>query len=146
MLGMPFSPPNPDPIVMNIQTGEVSRAQPHIGRLTRLGIAAAERGKGLELLKEISALIFGGTRDWHLGNHLDEAVVRSGLDLAELDRDIETNAARDEASIAGNEAAQQYAGHWGVPLMAFEGEPFFGQDRLEALKWRMAQKGLRRRG
>jgi hypothetical protein len=29
--------------------------------------------------------------------------------------------------------------------MAFENEPFFGQDRFEALKWRMAQKGLTRR-
>jgi hypothetical protein len=29
--------------------------------------------------------------------------------------------------------------------MAFEDEPFFGQDRFEALKWRMAQNGLQRR-
>jgi 2-hydroxychromene-2-carboxylate isomerase len=29
--------------------------------------------------------------------------------------------------------------------MVFEGEPFFGQDRFETLKWRMAQKGLKRR-
>jgi len=28
--------------------------------------------------------------------------------------------------------------------MAFENEPFFGQDRLEALKWRLMQKGLQR--
>jgi hypothetical protein len=27
----------------------------------------------------------------------------------------------------------------------FEDEPFFGQDRFETLKWRMAQKGLKRR-
>jgi hypothetical protein len=40
---------------------------------------------------------------------------------------------------------QQSAGHWGVPLMVFEGEPFFGQDRFETLKWRMVQKGLKRR-
>lgn len=145
MLGMPYSPPNPDPIVMNLQTGEVSKAQPHISRLTRLGVAAAERGKGLQLLKEVSAIIFGGTRDWHLGGHLAEAVARSGLDLAELDRDIETNADRYEATILESEAAQKRAGHWGVPLMAFEDEPFFGQDRFETLKWRMAQKGLKRR-
>jgi 2-hydroxychromene-2-carboxylate isomerase len=49
MLGMPFSMPNPDPIVMNLQTGEVPKTQPHIGRLTRLGVAAADRGKGLQL-------------------------------------------------------------------------------------------------
>jgi 2-hydroxychromene-2-carboxylate isomerase len=32
-----------------------------------------------------------------------------------------------------------------VPLMVFNGEPFFGQDRFETLKWRMAQNGVRRR-
>ena len=145
MLGMPYSPPNPDPIVMNLQTGEVPKAQPYISRLTRLGVAAAERGKGLDLLKEVSAIIFGGTRDWHLGDHLAEAVARSGLDLAELDRDIETNADRYEAIIVESETAQKNAGHWGVPLLVFENEPFFGQDRFEALKWRMAQKDLKRR-
>jgi 2-hydroxychromene-2-carboxylate isomerase len=145
MLGMPYSPPNPDPIVMNLQTGEVSATQPYISRLTRLGVAAVERGKGLELLREVSRTIFGGTRDWHLGDHLVEAVARSGLDLAELDRDIEMNTASYEAIIAENQAAQKRAGHWGVPLMVFENEPFFGQDRFEALKWRMVQKGLKRR-
>jgi 2-hydroxychromene-2-carboxylate isomerase len=145
MLDLPYSPPNPDPVVMNLQTGEVPKAQPYIRRLTRLGVVAAERGKGLEFLKAVSAIIFGGTRDWHLGDHLMHAVARAGLDLADLDRDIETNGDRYEAIIAENEVAQKRAGHWGVPLMAFENEPFFGQDRFEALKWRMAQKGLTRR-
>jgi 2-hydroxychromene-2-carboxylate isomerase len=145
MLDLPYSPPNPDPVVMNLQTGEVPKAQPYIRRLTRLGVVAAERGKGLEFLKAVSATIFGGTRDWHLGDHLMHAVARAGFDLADLDRDIETNGDRCEAIIAENEVAQKCAGHWGVPLMAFENEPFFGQDRFEALKWRMAQKGLTRR-
>ncbi len=129
---------------MDLTSGEVAKEQPYIARLTRLGVAAAERGNGLELLKEVSAVIFGGTRDWHLGDHLARAVARSGLDLAQLDRAIETDADRCEATIADNEAAQN-AGHWGVPLMVFEGEPFFGQDRFETLKWRMTQKGLKRR-
>ena len=73
---------------MDLASGLVSKEQPYIGRLTRLGVAAVERGKGLQLLKEVSALIFGGTRDWHLGDHLAGAVARSGLDLAELDRAI----------------------------------------------------------
>jgi 2-hydroxychromene-2-carboxylate isomerase len=145
LLGMLFSPPHPDPIAMNPRTGEVSKAQPYIGRLTRLGVAAAERGKGLAFLREISGVIFGGTSDWHLGDHLARATERAALDLAELDRDVETNAERYEAIIAESEAAQKRAGHWGVPLMVFEDEPFFGQDRFEALKWRMAQKGLKRR-
>jgi 2-hydroxychromene-2-carboxylate isomerase len=37
------------------------------------------------------------------------------------------------------------AGHWGVPTMVFEGEPFFGQDRFDMLVWRMQQRGLERR-
>jgi 2-hydroxychromene-2-carboxylate isomerase len=113
MLGLPYSPPDPDPVVMNLKSGEVSKQQPYIGRLTRLGVAAAERGKGLHLLKEVSAVIFGGTRDWHLGDHLAGAVARSGLDLAELDKDIAANAERYETTIAGNEAAHKGAGHWG---------------------------------
>jgi 2-hydroxychromene-2-carboxylate isomerase len=145
MLGLPYAPPNPDPIVMDLKSGEVSKEQPYIGRLTRLGAAAAERGKGLQLLKEVSALIFGGTHDWHLGDHLARAVARSGLDLAELDHTIAAKADRYEATIAANEAAQKSAGHWGVPLMVFYGEPFFGQDRFETFKWRMAQNGVQRR-
>src|SRR5262249_5889098 len=125
MLGLPYAPPNPDPIAMNVRTGEVSKAQPYISRLTTLGVAAAERGKGLMLLKEVSAIIFGGVRDWHLGDHLARAVERAGLDLETLDRDIEASAPRYQAAIADNEAAQKRAGHWGVPLMVFENEPFF---------------------
>jgi hypothetical protein len=29
--------------------------------------------------------------------------------------------------------------------MVFEDEPFFGQDRIELLRWRLAQRGLRER-
>jgi 2-hydroxychromene-2-carboxylate isomerase len=32
-----------------------------------------------------------------------------------------------------------------VPTLVFEGEPFFGQDRIEMAKWRMEQKGLTKR-
>ena len=34
------------------------------------------------------------------------------------------------------------AGHWGVPTMVFRGEPFFGQDRVDTLRWRLDQCGL----
>ena len=48
-----------------------------------------------------------------------------------------------EANIAANQVAHEAAGHWGVPTMAFRGEPFFGQDRLDVLLWRLKQNGLR---
>ena len=146
MEGMPYAWPFPDPIVMDLQSGEVPKEQPYIGRLTRAGVLAAERGKGLPFIQEVSSVIFGGTRNWHEGDHLRQAAARAGLDMDELDDTAEREKDRLEKIVAENEAAQKAAGHWGVPLMAFEGEPFFGQDRLDHLQWRMAQKGLKKRG
>ena len=47
--------------------------------------------------------------------------------------------------IQENEAAHVAAGHWGVPTAVFEDEPFFGQDRLDVLLWRLQSKGLQPR-
>ena len=69
----------------------------------------------------------------------------AGMDLAEMDAAITADEARLERAIADNEAAQKAAGHWGVPLMVFQGEPFFGQDRIDLLLWRMRQHGLEAR-
>lgn len=145
MLGLPFVWPSPDPIVMNTSTGEVANEQPYIDRLTRLGAAAAAFGKGLPFLAAVSAVIFGGVRDWHFGGHLAGAAQRAGLELAKLDSEIERDPDRYEAVIAENESAQKRAGHWGVPLMVFKDEPFFGQDRFDLLRWRMQRNGLTRR-
>lgn len=145
MLGLPYAWPSPDPVKMDMKSGEVPKEQPYIFRLVRLGAAAAEKGRGLPFLLEISTLIFGGTRNWHEGDHIKDATARAGLDLAELDRLIETNPYHYEEIIVANETAQKAAGHWGVPLMVFEGEPFFGQDRIDHLVWRMEKKGLKKR-
>ena len=145
MEGLPYAWPSPDPIVMDMKSGEVPKDQPYIHRLTRAGVLAAERGRGLPFLQEVSTLIFGGTKNWHEGNHLRGAAARAGLDMDELDAAAEKEADRLEAVIAANEAAQKAAGHWGVPLMVFEGEPFFGQDRIDHLTWRMKQAGLKKR-
>ena len=145
MEGLPYAWPSPDPIVMDMKSGEVPKDQPYIHRLTRAGVLAAERGRGLPFLQEVSTLIFGGTKNWHEGNHLRGAAARAGLDMDELDAAAEKEKDRLEAVIAANEAAQKAAGHWGVPLMVFEGEPFFGQDRIDHLTWRMKQAGLKKR-
>ena len=145
MEGLPYAWPSPDPIVMDMKSGTVPKEQPYIHRLTRTGVLAAERGKGLAFLQEVSAVIFGGTKNWHEGNHLRGAATRAGLDMDELDAAAEKEKDRLEAVIAENEAAQKAAGHWGVPLMVFEGEPFFGQDRIDHLTWRMKQAGLKKR-
>jgi 2-hydroxychromene-2-carboxylate isomerase len=62
--------------------------------------------------------------------------------LDELDAEAIKDAEVLDAEIAANQAALEAAGHWGVPTLVFDGEPFFGQDRIEMAVWRMQQKGL----
>ena len=146
MLGIPYRWPRPDPVVQNLVTREIAQEQPYIHRLCRMGQAAERRGRGLAFADEVSRVIWSGTvDDWHEGDHLRDAAARAGLDLADLDAEAEDDAAALDAEIAANQAALEAAGHWGVPTLVFEGEPFFGQDRIAMAQWRMEQKGLVRR-
>ena len=70
------------------------------------------------------------------------AATRAGLDFHELDAEAIKDSEVLDAEIAANQAALEAAGHWGVPTLVFDGEPFFGQDRIEMAVWRMQQKGL----
>ncbi len=147
-LDIPFAWPNPDPVnQIQDEEGRIRTAedQPHIHRLTRLGIVAAEMGKGIEFADEVSRLIWGGTENWHLGNHLADATAKAGLDLAAMDRVVQAETDRLEEVVQNNQADHEKAGHWGVPTCAFRGEPFFGQDRLDLLLWRLRKEGLQER-
>jgi 2-hydroxychromene-2-carboxylate isomerase len=141
--GMTIGWPSPDPIVQDPATLEVAVEQPYIYRLTRLGVAAAERGRGIDFLYEVSKIVWDGTvQGWNEGDHLAHAAERAGLELAELDAAVESDAARFDTIIDANQTALEKAGHWGVPTMVFNGEPFFGQDRIELLRWRLEKNGL----
>lgn len=140
--GIPFGPPRPDPIVQDMATRAIAAEQPYIRRITRLGQAAARHGKGLAFAHEAAQLIWGGAQDWHQGGHLAAAARRAGLDLTELDAEVAEQSEALDAEIAENQKALEQAGHWGVPTLVFDGEPFFGQDRIAMAKWRMEQKGL----
>ncbi len=142
-LGIPFEfPARPDPVVQDYKTLSVPTDQPYIYHLCKLGVEAQRRGKGLELAAVVSRLIMGGTENWHEGDHLANAVASTGLDLAELDAAIEQG--DHLAEIEQNQQALEAAGHWGVPTMVVRDEPFFGQDRIDTLRWRLDQYGLRR--
>jgi 2-hydroxychromene-2-carboxylate isomerase len=142
-LGMPYRWPSPDPVTMDPATRSYPKEQPHIHRLSHLGVAAAERGRGLEFIAEVSALIWNGATDnWHTGDHLARAADRAGLDLAEMDAAVAADEAHYITRIETNQTDQRKGGHYGVPLMVLDDEPFFGQDRFAQLKWRLEQKGL----
>lgn len=145
-LGIPYRRPIPDPVVQDMQNNRIAPEQPHIFRLTRLGMAAVLAGRGLAFVDQVSRTLWDGTVDgWNEGPHIANAAARAGLDLDVLDREIAADPARYDALIEANQQAHEAAGHWGVPTIVFDGEPFFGQDRLDLLVWRMRQKGLRER-
>jgi len=143
--GIPIGWPRPDPVVMN-PNGSYPVEQPHIHRLTRLGVAAAEEGRGLPFLDEVSKLLWGSeVEGWNEGEHVADAARRAGLDLETLDEQIEKDPQHYIDAIEHNHAALEAAGHWGVPTLVFEGEPFFGQDRLDVLLWRLEKAGVKER-
>jgi 2-hydroxychromene-2-carboxylate isomerase len=144
--GIQFRFPRPDPIVQNMSTLEVAPEQPLIRRLTRLGAAAQLCGSGLAFIREVSRTLWDGSVDrWDQGDHLAQASRRAGFDLAELDAAIVADEAKHDAVIAENERDHANSGHWGVPTFVFSGEPFFGQDRIDLLEWRLMQHGLKPR-
>ena len=141
-LGMPHAWPSPDPIVQDLKTGEIAPEQPLIYHLCKLGVEAQRRGKGVEFAYEVARLIWGGTKNWHEGDHLAGAAVRSGLDLADMELALEDGTHMEE--IEQNHADLEASGHWGVPTFVIRGEPFFGQDRIDTLRWRLDQLGLKK--
>ncbi|HRX39942.1 MAG TPA: hypothetical protein P5072_10940, partial [Parvularculaceae bacterium] len=72
-----------------------------------------------------------------------EAAAEAGLDLAALQDWAASHEEEIRKTIAESEA-EQLKHHWGVPLMVLDEEPFFGQDRLDSLVWRLEKLGLRK--
>ena len=142
-LGRPIHFPSPDPVEQNFETFEVAAEQPRMARFIAIGVEAARRGKGLELAHHVAQLVWAEEPGWDQGDRLAGAVAKAGLDLA----DLEAAAAGYDPmeDVEANHAALEEAGHWGVPTMVFKGEPFFGQDRIDTLRWRLEKEGVPKR-
>jgi 2-hydroxychromene-2-carboxylate isomerase len=146
MNNIPYRWPTPDPIVQDPATREVAIEQPYIMKVSRMGVAAEELGKGFAFTRKAAHMMWSGTvQNWHEGDHLKRAADDAGLDGAVLEARVAADPAKYDAIIQQNEEDQPKAGHWGVPLFAFDGEAFFGQDRVDHLLFRMKQKGLKER-
>ncbi|MEM1145949.1 MAG: DsbA family protein [Pseudomonadota bacterium] len=142
-LNLPFSWPNPDPIVQDFETLEVAEEQPYIYRLSSLGVEAQRQGKGIEFAAAVSRLVFGGTAGWDQGDHLSNAAASIGLNLQAMDDAIDQG--DHQESIEQNHQDLDALGHWGVPTLGVRGEPFFGQDRIDTLRWRLDKLGVAKR-
>jgi 2-hydroxychromene-2-carboxylate isomerase len=127
--------------VQDFETWSIPEEQPYIYRLTWLGVEAEKRGKGIEYAAEVSRMIFGGTKGWDQGDHLAQAAARAGLDLADMEAAIGDGSAH-QPEVEKNQEHQALAKHHGVPLFVYNDEPFFGQDRIDTLAWRLEHNGL----
>ena len=140
-LGLAYADPDPSPI--DFEPGSLWRAKPYQPRniyLNRLYVGACDAGRGLAFLDRVGRMLWdGSTPGWDKGDHLARAM--SAIDL---DHDAVLSsmpADRAQTELDANAAAIEAAGHWGVPLMIYKEEPFYGQDRFDHLIWRMKQKG-----
>ena len=114
--------------------------------LSPLGIAAEAAGRGIEFAREVSGLIWGGSVEgWDQADHLEQASRRAGLELSALQQWVSDNADKWPDQLQKNDAALEQH-HWGVPTMLFQGEPFFGQDRIDSLCFQLEKDGLSRSG
>jgi 2-hydroxychromene-2-carboxylate isomerase len=140
-LGLPYVYPDPSPIDFQPDTLWIAKPdQPRNMRLNRLYVGACDAGKGLSFLDHVGRMLWdGSTPGWDTGDHLARAMAAIGLDLDTVLSDTPEDKAK--ARLDANAAAILEAGHWGVPLMVYEGEPFYGQDRFDHLTWRLEQKG-----
>jgi 2-hydroxychromene-2-carboxylate isomerase len=141
-LGLPFGFPNPDPIKMDMASGKVAPEQPLMTRLMALAIAACAQDKGLEFARAMASRIWTG-KPWSDDAALAGAISEIGLDLQAMEAWARAHDDDIAKQIEANESAQLLQ-HWGVPLMVLDGEPFFGQDRLDSLEWRLDKLGLKR--
>ncbi len=151
--GIPFRWPQPDPIWQTIypvkegnwQWVHPPEKQPYIQWIVRLACYAQMHGKALHYINEVMTLIWGAHVD-HWPDHVKESFNRiEGLDYDEAIKYIQEKPAKVDAIWEENSKVQMQAGHGGVPLMIFQGEPFFGQDRFDQFFSRLRQSGLTKR-
>jgi len=105
------------------------------------GLLAARHGK----LREFSRTVFERffKRELELDQPADVAAVigEHGIGAKEYSEFLAGTGAEEYAA-AQQEAAADHV--FGVPIFVFEGEPFWGHDRLPVLEQRLGESGLKR--
>lgn len=130
----------------NLDEGE----QPDIKVLVRTAVGAERMGKGWEYLNEVMRLVWNGQKvPWNANDyaHVRNAIQAAGIDADSLFEDVKADPEKYDKMVVENMDLQltNDCGHTGVPCFVFQREPFFGQDRMDMLIWRLKQYGLQER-
>jgi 2-hydroxychromene-2-carboxylate isomerase len=115
------------------------------GAIRCLVMAEHARDKGREGAFVLSASrgIWAEAMDVSRDRPLRTLCERAGLDWSECATAL--GDAELRARVDASTAALDELGHWGVPVFSFEGELFWGQDRIEDVETALAAAGLERR-
>ena len=139
-LELPYGDAQPCPV--NWQTTSLWVAGPQQARVMRLYnlLHAAHLAGGeheYQLYANLMRAIWSGaTPGWDANDHLARYAEAAGLS-AELIQQPDTLGGDATAYFAEDQQVMFDYGHWGVPMFAWRGEPFYGQDRLDQLHWRI---------
>ncbi len=126
-LGMPFGPVH-DPI----GDGAI--------RCLLVSEHALDVGREREFVLGASRAIWAEAVDVASDAGLRAVCERAGLEWSACAAALEDPALR--ARVDANTTALADLGHWGVPLFVFDGELFWGQDRIEDLEATLRAAGL----
>ena len=137
-LCLPYSEPSPSPVNW-IEGGDwiAGSGQGRIYRLYNMLYQAHLRSKGYQLYEELMRIIWSGqTPGWDDEFHLSKCLALCDLpDHLIEQQDVLMPEA--DCYFASNQQAMFKCGHWGVPMFSWDDEPFYGQDRLDQLRWRI---------
>jgi 2-hydroxychromene-2-carboxylate isomerase len=103
---------------------------------------AREIGWEREFVLEASRAIWAEAVDVSRDPGLRLVCERAGLAWSDCEAALEND--RYLAQVRANTDALVKLGHWGVPLFAFQGELFWGQDRIEDVEAALLAAGLER--
>lgn len=148
--------PVPDPVAQkpapDSPYGEILpfEEQHDIQILVRTAVGATEMGKGWEYLNDVMRMVWNGQKvPWNRGDYVRvrNAIQAAGIDADALLKDVSANPEKYDKLIDTNMELQLQndCKHTGVPCFVFRGEPFFGQDRMDLLVWRLKLYGLKER-
>jgi 2-hydroxychromene-2-carboxylate isomerase len=105
---------------------------------------AVDVGREREFVLDASRAIWGEAVDVAGDDALRAVCELAGLSWPDCLAALEDPAML--ARVEANTAALGDLGHWGVPVFVFDGELFWGQDRIEDLEVALTDAGLSRAG
>ena len=103
------------------------------------GLFADGRGRLIEYSREVYARFFRRELEIDQPDAIAALIAELGMPAREY-REYLGGAGQQDYARAQQEAAADHV--FGVPLFFFEGEPFWGHDRIPTLEQRLAEAGL----